>query len=119
MNRTSRCLIVHLNPAAQCRRDDTEEKVMQTFIIERHVPGAGDLSPEDLQKVAEKSNRVVATLGVPYVWHESFAAGDKIYCVHSAESADAIYEHARRGGFPADKVTPVGGTFGPESAGER
>jgi hypothetical protein len=89
---------------------------MQTFIIERTVPGAGDLSPEELGAIAQKSNDVVASLGVPYTWHESFAAGDKIYCVHSAESADVILEHARRGGFPADAVTPVGGTFGPGSA---
>jgi hypothetical protein len=92
---------------------------MQKFIIERNIPGAGDLSPEQLQGIAQKSNEVVASLGVPYTWHESFAAGDKVYCVHSAESADTILEHARRGGFPADKVTPVGGTFGPESAGAR
>ncbi|HET6953000.1 MAG TPA: DUF4242 domain-containing protein [Acidimicrobiales bacterium] len=89
---------------------------MQKFIIERNIPGAGDLSPEELGAIARKSNAVVASLGVPYTWHESFAAGDKVYCVHSAESADVILEHARRGGFPADAVTPVGGTFGPASA---
>jgi hypothetical protein len=89
---------------------------MQKFIIERNVPGAGDLSPEQLRGIAEKSNEIVASLGVPYVWHESFAAGDTIYCVHSADSVDAIFEHARRGEFPADKVTLVGNTFGPDSA---
>ena len=89
---------------------------MQKFIIERHIPGAGDLTAEDLRGIAQKSNEVVAGLGEPYVWHESFAAGDKVYCVHSAESADVIYEHARRGGFPADAVTPVGSSFGPDTA---
>jgi hypothetical protein len=89
---------------------------MQKFIIERNVPGAGDLSAEQLRHIAVKSNDVVASLGVPDDWHESFAAGDKIYCVHSAESADVIFEHARRGEFPADKVTVVGNTFGPDSA---
>jgi hypothetical protein len=88
---------------------------MQKFVIERTVPGAGDLSPDELQAIARKSNETVASLGVPYHWHESFAAGDKIYCIHSAASADVVYEHARRGGFPADRVTPVGGTFGPET----
>ncbi|MFP5255388.1 MAG: DUF4242 domain-containing protein [Acidimicrobiia bacterium] len=87
---------------------------MQKFIIERNVPGAGQLTAEQIREIAEKSNDVVASLGVPYVWHESFAAGDKIYCVHSAESADVILEHARRGGFPADAVTAVGTTFGPD-----
>lgn len=85
---------------------------MQKFIIERSVPGAGELSEEEIRDIARTSNQVVASLGVPYVWHESFAAGDKIYCVHSAESADVILEHARRGGFPADVVTAVGTTFG-------
>ena len=86
---------------------------MQKFIIERHVPGAGDLTAEKLREIATTSNAAVASLRVPYHWHESFAAGDTIY---SAELADVIYEHARRGGFPADKVTAVGGTFGPETA---
>lgn len=89
---------------------------MQKFIIERTVPGAGDLSPDELAAIAERSNGVVASLGVPYTWHESFAAGDTIYCVHSADSADVVVEHARRGGFPVDRVTPVGATFGPTSA---
>lgn len=88
---------------------------MQKFIIERNVPGAGQLTADEVRGIAEKSNDVVASLGVPYVWHESYAAGDKIYCVHSAESADVILEHARRGGFPADAVTVVGTTFGPDS----
>ena len=89
---------------------------MQKFIIERNVPGAGDMSAAELSVLAQKSNEAVASLGVPYHWHESFVAGDTIYCVHSADSADTILEHARRGGFPADKVTVVGGTFGPENA---
>lgn len=89
---------------------------MQKFVIERNVPGAGSLSPEELSELAKQSNETVASLGVPYHWHESFAAGDTIYCVHSADSAETILEHARRAGFPADKVTLVGGTFGPDAA---
>jgi hypothetical protein len=92
---------------------------MQRFIIERNVPGAGALSTDQLRSIAETSNDVVASLGVPYVWHESYAAGDTIYCVHSAESADVIFEHARRGGFPADKVTAVGNVFGPDGPSAR
>jgi hypothetical protein len=92
---------------------------MHRFIIERNVPGAGDLSPDQLRSIAETSNDVVASLGVPYVWHESYAAGDTIYCVHSAESVDVIFEHARRGGFPADKVTVVDNVFGPDGPGAR
>lgn len=87
---------------------------MQKFIIERTLPGAGELSAAEVRGIAARSNDVVASLGVPYVWHESYAAGDKIYCVHSAESVVAILEHARRSGFPADTVTAIGVTFGPD-----
>jgi hypothetical protein len=92
-----------------------ENTTVQKFIIERRVPGAGQMSASEVRRIAERSNEVVASLGVPYVWHESYAAGDTIYCVHSAESADAVLEHARCGGFPADAVTPVGVTFGPDT----
>ena len=63
------------------------------------------------------SNEVVDGLGVAYTWHHSYVAGDKIYCVHETDDADTIREHARRGGFPADLVTPVAATFGPATAG--
>jgi hypothetical protein len=89
---------------------------MRRFIIEREVPGAGNLTPEDLAGIAATSNEAAASLGVPYTWVNSFVAGDKIYCVHEAEDAEVIREHARRGGFPADLVTEVANEFGPHSA---
>ena len=89
---------------------------MEKFVIERTVPGAGSMTRDELAELARQSNATVATLGVPYVWHESYAAGDKIYCVHSAESVEAVLEHSRRAGFPVDSVTPVAGMFGPETA---
>ena len=89
---------------------------MQRFIIERNIEGAADLSGAQLAEIAKTSNAVVDSLGVPYVWVNSYVAGDKIYCVHEAEDADTILEHARRGGFPADVVSPVAGEFGPHSA---
>jgi hypothetical protein len=89
---------------------------MQRFIIERNIEGASDLSAEQLAEIAKTSNSAVDSLGVPYTWVNSFVAGDKIYCVHEAEDAETIREHARRGGFPADLVSPVAGEFGPHSA---
>ena len=89
---------------------------MPKFMIERHIPGAGKMSREQLREVAAKSNAIVAGLGVPYTWHESFVAGDTIYCVHEADSAEIIYRHAREGGCPADKVTKVDAEFGPATA---
>lgn len=89
---------------------------MPTFIIERDVPGADKLSEDDLCALSAKSNAVVADLGVPYTWITSYVAGDKIYCVHEAPSADVIREHAERGGFPANRVTEIAAVIGPKTA---
>ena len=89
---------------------------MPTYIIERTVPGASELTPEQLRDIAAKSNAVVAGLGEPYTWVTSYVAGDKLYCVHEAESADTVRRHAKEGGFPADSVTEVKTTIGPETA---
>lgn len=89
---------------------------MRKFIIERNVQGANTLSAQELCEISAKSNEVVAGLGEPYTWVTSYVAGDKIYCVHEAESAEAIYRHAREGGFPADRVTEVTAVIGPETA---
>lgn len=88
---------------------------MQRFIIEREIAGAADLGQDELVAIAEKSNEVVESLGVPYTWVNSYVAGDKIYCVHEAEDAEAILEHARRGGFPANVVSVVANEFGPRT----
>jgi len=89
---------------------------MQRFIIEREIPGASELTSEQLVEIAQTSNAAVDSLGVPYTWVNSYVAGDKVYCVHEAEDADTIREHARRGGFPANKVTVVANEFGPQTA---
>lgn len=90
---------------------------MPTYVIERQIPGADKLSADELRQISAKSNGVVAGLGVPYKWVTSYVAGDKIYCVHEAESADVVRRHAREGGFPADKVTEVAAIIGPATAG--
>jgi len=89
---------------------------MIRYIIERNIPGASELTQEQLAGIAVTSNDVVDTLGVPYRWVQSFAAGDKVYCIHEAEDEEAIREHARRGGFPADVVSVVANEFGPQTA---
>lgn len=89
---------------------------MQQFIIERTVPGASMLTRSELRDIAAKSNSVVDSLGVPYTWLQSYVAGDKLYCVHEAEDADAVREHATRGGFPADLVVEVASVIGPHTA---
>lgn len=89
---------------------------MKTFVIERNIPGASRLTNDELRAISAKSCDVVKGLGVPYRWITSYVAGDKIYCVHQAESADVITRHAREGGFPADKVTEVSAVIGPQTA---
>lgn len=89
---------------------------MPKFIVERNIPGADTLSAEELCDISTKSNAVVAGLGVPYTWHHSYVAGDKIYCVHEADSADVIYRHAEQGGFPADLVCEIKNIINPETA---
>jgi hypothetical protein len=92
------------------------EKPMKRYIIEREIPGASELTEAELAEIAAKSNGVVETLGVPYRWITSYVAGDKIYCVHEAPSEEAIREHARCGGFPANSVSVIANEFGPHTA---
>jgi len=88
---------------------------MPKFIIERELPGAGDLSADELQSISEKSNQVIATLGPEIRWLQSYVTDDKLYCVYVAPDADIIFEHARCGGFPADKVTRVSTVIDPST----
>jgi hypothetical protein len=89
---------------------------MPTYMIEREIPQANKLSADELKGIACKSNEVAAGLGVPYKWITSYVAGDKVYCVHEAESADVIRRHSREAGFPANKVTEVAAIIGPSTA---
>lgn len=89
---------------------------MPKYIIERNIPGADKLTADELREIAAKSNEVVAGLGVPYSWINSYVAGDKLYCVHEAESVSAVMRHAREGGFPANKVTLISSEIGPQTA---
>ena len=90
---------------------------MPTYLIEREIPGASQLTDDEIRGITTKSNDVVAGLERPYTWHHSYVAGDKIYCVHETDDAETVHEHARRGGFPADVVVAVAAVIGPETAG--
>ena len=86
---------------------------MPRFIIERNLPGANTLTSKELRDISAKSNAVVAGLDCAYTWITSYVAGDKIYCIHEADSENMIYEHARQGGFPVSQVTEISAEFGP------
>ena len=80
---------------------------MKKFVVERNIPGAGNLSAEELQAISQTSCEVLNQLGKPYHWIQSFIAEDKIYCIHIAENEEVVREHARLGNFPVNRVTEV------------
>ena len=90
---------------------------MKTFLIEREIPGASELTLDQIRGITSTSNDAVTTINKPYKWLHSYVAGDKIYCVHQAEDAEVVREHARTGGFPANLVVEVVSTF--DSTGPR
>ena len=89
---------------------------MKKFIIVRELPGAGQLSPEELRAISQTSCEVVNNLGKPYHWVQSFVTENKIVCVHIAEDKETVLEHARKGGFPADSVEEVKAMIDPTTS---
>jgi cell division inhibitor SulA len=89
---------------------------MPKFVIERDFPGAGKLSAAELQGVSQKSCAVLQNLGPQIQWVQSYVTDDKIYCVYIAPSEEMIREHARQGGFPANKISQVRAVIDPTSA---
>ena len=80
---------------------------MKKFVIERNLPGAGNLTPEELQAISQTSCTALDQLNKPYHWIQSFVTEDKIYCIHIAESEEVIREHARLGNFPVNSIAEV------------
>lgn len=89
---------------------------MPKFVIERNIPGAGNLTPEQLNGIAQKSCSVLRKLGPQIQWVESFVTADKIYCIYIAPDEDTVREHAKLGGFPADSVAEVRRMIDPTTA---
>jgi hypothetical protein len=90
---------------------------MRHYVIERSIPGAGSLSPDQLKAISQTSCGVLAKMGHDIQWVHSYVTTDKIYCIYRAESDAAVREHARQGGFPADSVEPVAAIIDPTTAG--
>ncbi|HWD41111.1 MAG TPA: DUF4242 domain-containing protein [Fimbriimonas sp.] len=89
---------------------------MPKYLIERELPGAGKLSAEDLKAVSQKSCSVLRNLGPEVQWLQSYVTDDKIYCVYIAPNEDAVREHARQGGFPANSISQVRSVIDPTTA---
>jgi Protein of unknown function (DUF4242) len=80
---------------------------MPQYVIEREIPGAGKLSELELREIAKKSVAVLQSMGPEIKWLHSYVTGDKVYCVYQAPDEEMIKEHARRGGFPANRISAV------------
>lgn len=89
---------------------------MPKYVIERELPGAGNLSPQELHAVSQKSCAVLQNLGPQIQWVQSYVTADKIYCVYIAPSEDMIRAHAQQGGFPANKISEVKSVIDPITA---
>lgn len=89
---------------------------MPKYVIERELPGAGKLSPQEFQAISQKSCDVLREMGPEIQWQHSYVADDKIYCVYIAPDEAAIREHAKQGGFPANRISQVRTVIDPTTA---
>jgi hypothetical protein len=89
---------------------------MPKFVIERELPGAGKLSAQELQAISQKSCGVLRQMGPQIQWLHSYVTDDKIYCVYIAPDAESIREHARQGGFPANRISAIRSVIDPTTS---
>lgn len=89
---------------------------MPKYLIEREIPGAGKLSPQDLQAISQKSCGILKNMGPAIQWVESYVTQDKVYCVYIAPNEDMVREHAQQGGFPVNRVSQIATMIDPTTA---
>lgn len=89
---------------------------MPKYVIEREIPGAGKMSPGELQGIAQKSCDVLRSLGPQIQWVHSYVTPEKVYCVYIAANEELLREHARQGGFPANRIAEVKSLIDPTTA---
>ena len=89
---------------------------MPKYLIERNIPGAGQLSAEQLKSISQTSCGVLSNMGPRIQWVQSYVTGDKIYCVYIAPNEEMVREHASQGGFPANVVTEIKTIIDPTTA---
>ena len=89
---------------------------MPQYVIERDIPGAGDLGQSDLQGISQKSCGILKDMGTGIEWVQSYVTGDKVYCVYNADNEQLIKDHASTGGFPANSISEVKNIISPKTA---
>jgi Protein of unknown function (DUF4242) len=89
---------------------------MPQYLIERNIPGAGKLTPDELKAISQKSCGVLNQLGPQIQWVQSYVTADQIHCIYRAPNEEMVREHARQGGFPADRVSEIKTIIDPTTA---
>ncbi len=100
----------------KAKDEKTKSCKMKTYLIERAMPGADDLSQEELKAASQKSCQVLSDMGPNIEWLHSYVVDDKLYCVYRSESKELIKEHAEKGGFPCTNIMEVKTQIGPFTA---
>lgn len=96
--------------------DPRKEPALPKYVIERDVPGAGRLGASELGAISQKSCAVLNELGPKVQWVQSYVTDDKIYCIYIAPNPQSVIEHAKRGGFPANRISEVKSVIDPTTA---
>lgn len=89
---------------------------MPKFLIEREIPGVGEMSQQELHAISQTSCGVLQQMGPSIQWVQSYVTGDKVYCLYIAPNEEMVREHARRGGFPANRISEVKSVIDPTTA---
>jgi len=111
--------IFSVNNVAAQNSNSINEKIqpeLKTYLIERDIPGAGQLTATDLKGISQKSCTVLKEMGSRISWVQSFVTGNKIFCVYRAENETLLREHAKKGGFPITSITEINNTISPKTA---
>lgn len=98
------------------QKTSTMNTGLKSFLIEREIPNAGKLTPEELKAISQTSCTVLRDMGPRIEWVHSYVTGNKIYCIYKAESAELIREHAKKGGFPANTIVEISSVISPATA---
>lgn len=104
------------NTSAELIRTEASSSNQNMYVIEREIPGAGNLTAEDLKGISQVSCNVLDSLGSEIQWLHSYVTGDKVYCVYTAANVKLVEEHAQKGGFPANKISKVENVIDPSTA---
>ena len=105
--------VIYIKAAKAEMKKNTE---LQTYLIEREIPGAGELTADQLKGISQKSCEVLNQMGPEIEWVHSYVTDNKVYCLYRAANEELIREHAQKGGFPVNYITPLASRIDPETA---